>query len=122
MVNFLNFLTFGCMKTLQISFGCIVQKDKKRSAYLKNIENIVELCYNVTGTLSIKFISQRWNMILFKIISDPYKREIRFETVDSDTEEAIPVTESDNSDLVSDELIHGFFPYNVKRIIDEIMQ
>lgn len=59
-------------------------------------------------------------MILFKIISDPYKREIRFETIASDTNEAIPVTEADNSDLVSDELIHGFFPYNVKRIIDEI--
>lgn len=59
-------------------------------------------------------------MILFKIISDPYKREIRFETVDSDTKETTPVTEEDNSDLVSDELIHGFFPYNVKRIIDEI--
>lgn len=59
-------------------------------------------------------------MILFKIISDPYKREIRFETINSDTNEAIPVTEADNSDLVSDDLIHGFFPYNVKRIIDEI--
>ncbi|MGN0576236.1 MAG: dynamin family protein [Ruminococcus sp.] len=59
-------------------------------------------------------------MILFKIISDPYKREIRFETIASDTNEAIPVTEADNSDLVSDELIHGFFPYNVKRIVDEI--
>lgn len=59
-------------------------------------------------------------MILFKIISDPYKREIRFEAVDPDTGETTPVTEADNSDLVSDELIHGFFPYNVKRIIDEI--
>lgn len=59
-------------------------------------------------------------MILFKIISDPYKREIRFQTVNSDTSEVIPVTEADNSDLVSDELIHGFFPYNVKKIIDEI--
>ncbi len=59
-------------------------------------------------------------MILFKIISDPYKRNIRFETVDSDTGATTPVTEADNSDLVSDELIHGFFPYNVKRIIDEI--
>ena len=39
-------------------------------------------------------------MILFKIISDPYKREIRFETVDSDTMETTPVTEADNSDLL----------------------
>lgn len=59
-------------------------------------------------------------MILFKIISDPYKREIKFESVNADTMEASPVTEADNSGLVSDELIHGFFPYNVKRIIDEI--
>jgi len=59
-------------------------------------------------------------MILFKIISDPYKREIKFEAINSETNEAVAVTEDDNSDLVSDELIHGFFPYNVKRIIDEI--
>ena len=59
-------------------------------------------------------------MIFFKIISDPYKRKIRFATVNSDTNEEIPVTEADNSDLVSDEVIHGFFPYNVKKIIDEI--
>ena len=61
-------------------------------------------------------------MILFKIISDPYKREIRFETVDSETGATSPVTETDNSDLVSDELVHGFFPYNVKRIVDEIYE
>lgn len=59
-------------------------------------------------------------MIQFKIISDPYKRQVRFETVDSEMGISFPVTGSDNSDLVSDELIHGFFPYNVKRIIDII--
>ena len=72
-------------------------------------------------------------MILFKIISDPYKREIKFETVDSETLnpenldfekldslKTTPVTEADNCDLVSDEIVHGFFPYNVKKIIDEI--
>ena len=61
-------------------------------------------------------------MIVFKIISDPYKREIRFETVDPTTNIATPVTETENSDLVSDELVHGFFPYNVKRIVDEIIR
>lgn len=47
-------------------------------------------------------------MIFFKIISDPYKREIRFETVDPDTKIITPVTETEKSDLVSDELVHGF--------------
>lgn len=61
-------------------------------------------------------------MIFFKIISDPYKREIRFETFDPDTKMTTPVTETENSDLVSDELVHGFFPYNVKRIVDEIIR
>lgn len=61
-------------------------------------------------------------MIVFKIISDPYKREIRFETVDPETNIPTPVTETENSDLVSDELVHGFFPYNVKRIVDEIIR
>ena len=59
-------------------------------------------------------------MIQFKIISDPYKREIKFESVDPETNATIPVTETDNSDLLSDELVHGFFPYNVKKIIDII--
>ena len=59
-------------------------------------------------------------MEIFKIISDPYKKEIKFETVV--TEKTIPVTRNDNSNLVSDELVHGFFPYNVKKIIDEIYE
>ncbi len=59
-------------------------------------------------------------METFKIISDPYKKEIKFETVVKETGETIPVTRNDNSNLVSDELVHGFFPYNVKKIIDEI--
>ena len=61
-------------------------------------------------------------MEIFKIISDPYKKEIKFETVVIETEETIPVTRNDNSNLVSDELVHGFFPYNVKKIIDEIYE
>lgn len=61
-------------------------------------------------------------MEIFKIISDPYKKEIKFETVVTETEETIPVTRNDNSNLVSDELVHGFFPYNVKKIIDEIYE
>ena len=61
-------------------------------------------------------------METFKIISDPYKKEIKFETVVTETEETIPVTRNDNSNLVSDELVHGFFPYNVKKIIDEIYE
>ena len=61
-------------------------------------------------------------MEIFKIISDPYKKEIKFETVVTETEETIPVTRNDNSNLVSDELVHGFFPYNNKKIIDEIYE
>ncbi len=61
-------------------------------------------------------------MEIFKIISDPYKKEIKFETVVTETWETIPVTRNDNSNLVSDELVHGFFPYNVKKIIDEIYE
>ena len=59
-------------------------------------------------------------MIKFKIISDPYRREIKFATIDSDSGQEIPVTEADNNDLTSDELTHGFFPYSMKKIIDEI--
>ena len=61
-------------------------------------------------------------MEIFKIISDPYKKEIKFESVVTETGETIPVTRNDNSNLVSDELVHGFFPYNVKKIIDEIYE
>lgn len=54
-------------------------------------------------------------MIVFKIISDPYKREIRFETVDPETNIPTSVTETENSDLVSDELVHGFFSVQRKK-------
>ena len=68
----------------------------------------------------MQFERKRCSMIIFKIKSDPYKRNIEFQSIDPYTKKGDKISEADNSDLASDEIIQGFFPYNVKRIVDEI--
>lgn len=61
------------------------------------------------------------NIIKFKIVSNPYKEDIKFGTIDENSNQMIEVSKDENSDLNSDEIRKGFFPYNVKKIINEII-
>ncbi|WP_022759099.1 dynamin family protein [Butyrivibrio fibrisolvens] len=57
-----------------------------------------------------------------KIKSNPYDRQIDYYAYDNTSHSWRLITVKDNSDLVSDELTHGFFPYYVDRILEEIEQ
>lgn len=78
------------------------------------------ILFNVKSDLLLE--RARCSMIVFKIKSDPYKRNIEFQSIEPYTKKSVKISEADNCDLASDEIIHGFFPYNVKRIVDEIYE
>lgn len=56
-----------------------------------------------------------------KIISNPYIKQIKFQCWDAYRNEWLDVQE-ENSKLLSNEIVTGFFPFKVKKIVDEIIQ
>lgn len=63
-------------------------------------------------------------MTKIKIISNPYKKEIKYQNWNERTSiwEDITVELDPNSKLVSKEFKEGFFPFKVKKIIDQIIK
>lgn len=62
-------------------------------------------------------------MSTIKIISNPYAKEIKFQKYDNnnDSWQDIDYEHNENSKLLRQELIKGFFPFNVKEIVDIII-
>ena len=62
-------------------------------------------------------------MSKIKIISNPYAKEIKFQKYNSsdDSWQNIDFDHNENSKLLRQELIKGFFPFNVKEIVDIII-
>ena len=62
-------------------------------------------------------------MSTIKIISNPYAKEIKFQKYDNsnDSWQDIDYAHNENSKLLRQELINGFFPFNVKNIVDIII-
>lgn len=62
-------------------------------------------------------------MAKIKIESNPYNQMIVYSKWDDGSERWIPLTydENDNSKLLSDNFVKGFFPFHVKEIVDEII-
>ncbi len=62
-------------------------------------------------------------MCKLKIISNPYKKDIQFQTFDKMNNEWITLNheENTNSKLLSNEIVTGFFPFKVKKIVDTII-
>ena len=62
-------------------------------------------------------------MSTIKIISNPYAKEIRFQKYDHSTDTWLDINyeNNENSKLLKQELIKGFFPFNVKEIVDTII-
>lgn len=62
-------------------------------------------------------------MSTIKIISNPYAKEIKFQKYNSsdDSWQNIDYEHNENSKLLRQELIKGFFPFNVKEIVDTII-
>ena len=62
-------------------------------------------------------------MSTIKIISNPYAKEIKFQKYNSsdDSWQNIDFEHNENSKLLKQELIKGFFPFNVKEIVDIII-
>lgn len=58
-------------------------------------------------------------MATVRITSNPYKREIRFETLRSTSDEWIEINAQNNpdSELIKDDIVKNFFPYKAKQII-----
>lgn len=63
-------------------------------------------------------------MISIKIISNPYKKEIRYQKLNEVNGEWTDITydNSPNSRLLSSELTAGFFPFRAKQIVDVIVE
>ena len=59
-----------------------------------------------------------------KIISNPYKKEIRYQDWDEHTSEWVEIIADTypHSKLVSKEFKEGFFPFKVKKIVDQIIK
>ena len=62
-------------------------------------------------------------MSTIKIISNPYAKEIKFQKYDSNSDswQDIDYEHNENSKLLRQELIKGFFPFIVKEIVDIIV-
>ena len=62
-------------------------------------------------------------MSTIKIISNPYAKEIKFQKFDGNANSWQPIDyeHNENSKLLRQELITGFFPFNVKEIVDTII-
>ena len=62
-------------------------------------------------------------MSTIKIISNPYAKEIKFQkyNISDDSWQNIDFEHNENSKLLRQELIKGFFPFNVKEIVDIII-
>ena len=62
-------------------------------------------------------------MSTVKIISNPYKKDIRYQRLSEDTKQWIDITyeHNPNSKLLSNELSKGFFPFRAKQIVDVII-
>lgn len=60
-------------------------------------------------------------MEIIKIISNPYIKKIKFQCWDDYRNEWVEIQE-ENSKLLSNEIVTGFFPFKVKKIVDEIIQ
>ena len=62
-------------------------------------------------------------MSTIRIISNPYAKEIKFQKYDNsnDTWQDIDYEHNENSKLLRQELIRGFFPFNAKEIVDTII-
>lgn len=62
-------------------------------------------------------------MSTIKIISNPYAKEIKFQKYDSNSDswQEIDYEHNENSKLLRQELTKGFFPFNVKEIVDIII-
>lgn len=63
-------------------------------------------------------------MAKLKIISNPYKKEIRYQKWQDNGAQWIDIDYSNckNSKLLSQELSKGFFPFCVKKIVDAIIE
>ncbi len=63
-------------------------------------------------------------MAKLKIISNPYKKEIRYQKWQENAEDWMDIdySNSKNSKLLSQELSNGFFPFCVKKIVDAIIE
>lgn len=63
-------------------------------------------------------------MVTVKIISNPYKKEVRFERLSDDASEWIPIdlANNPNSKLLREKETRGFFPFYVKDIVQEIVE
>ena len=63
-------------------------------------------------------------MAKLKIISNPYKKEIRYQKWQENAEDWVDIDYSNckNSKLLSQELSTGFFPFCVKKIVDAIIE
>ena len=63
-------------------------------------------------------------MAKLKIISNPYKKEIRYQKWQENVEDWVNIDYSNckNSKLLSQELSTGFFPFCVKKIVDAIIE
>lgn len=59
-----------------------------------------------------------------KIISNPYKKEIRYQDWDEQASQWIEIIADTypHSKLVSKEFKEGFFPFKVKKIVDQIIK
>lgn len=62
-------------------------------------------------------------MSTIRIISNPYAKEIKFQKYDNsnDSWQNIDYEHNENSRLLRQELINGFFPFNAKEIVDIII-
>ena len=63
-------------------------------------------------------------MAKLKIISNPYRKEIRYQKWQENAEDWADIDYSNckNSKLLSQELSTGFFPFCVKKIVDAIIE
>lgn len=61
-------------------------------------------------------------MAKIKIISNPYKKEINYQRKDSSSEKWVDIINRNyNGNLKQDRMIHSFFPFVVKDVVDEII-
>lgn len=69
---------------------------------------------------------KKWekNMRKIKIISNPYKKEVRYQDWNEQTSvwDEINAETYSHSKLVSKEFVEGFFPFKAKKIIDQIIK
>ena len=62
-------------------------------------------------------------MTTIKIISNPYKKDIRYQRLEEASGNWVDINyeKNPNSKLLSKELVGGFFPFKVKQIVERII-